>query len=299
MLGPRKRPTSYHSRAERAPERRQPDAGVQAPQRPPQRRVRAGRTRAQAIRPPGLTTRASSREGRRRVVDVAKQVGEGQVVELAVRRTAGAPPRPGRARSAPRARVAAASARRAPREHRRGSGRGRRPCTRSAARAPRATRPVPVATSRTRSSGAGVDRADHRAPPARVLPEAERAPRAGRSGARVPRTAPARRACAQRPTPSAWPMVRCEAFQKRPPRGSRRVRECLESSETSKNEEMAMATEEQTDAAGRRRVATAGQNTLTITDNRTGRDLRARDHRRDDPRRWTCARSRSPRTTSA
>ena len=83
MLGPRNRPTSYHSR-----EIRRPKAGR------PRRTYTRHSARAtgfggsmnssEAMRPPGLTDAGELAQGRRRVLDVAKQVGEGQVVELAV-----------------------------------------------------------------------------------------------------------------------------------------------------------------------------------------------------------------------
>ena len=60
-----------------------------------------------------------------------------------------------------------------------------------------------------------------------------------------------------------------------------------------------MATEQQTPQAGDGGVATVGPDTLTITDNRTGQTYERRGQRRDRDARWTCARSRSPTTTSA
>ena len=161
------------SRGRTPSQRGQPGAGVKAPEGPPQRRV--GQAELQRGDPTaGLTTRASSAQGRRRVVDVAQQVGEGQVVELAVgerqplglaldqldpRRELGPP----------------ASARRAPASMSRALVEARRPSSRS--RAPSAARPGRC-RSRRRAPGrsGGVDRRDHRPPPARVLPEAERPP---------------------------------------------------------------------------------------------------------------------------
>ena len=57
-----------------------------------------------------------------------------------------------------------------------------------------------------------------------------------------------------------------------------------------------MGTEEQSENGGG--VATASDS-LTITDNRTGQDLRGPDQRRHRPRDGACARSRSTTTTSA
>ncbi len=82
--GPRKRPTRHHSR----PPSAKPAAGSSArvySHHSGRQSGGSGRPNSsEATRPPGLTTRASSRERRRRVLDVAEQVGEGQMVELAV-----------------------------------------------------------------------------------------------------------------------------------------------------------------------------------------------------------------------
>ena len=86
----------------------QADADVELPQRPPEP-ARERRTRAPAIVPPGRTTRASSRERRRRVVDVAQEVRERERVEGRVRERQLARRAPRRAESAcePAARRAA------------------------------------------------------------------------------------------------------------------------------------------------------------------------------------------------
>ena len=61
---------------------------------------------------------------------------------------------------------------------------------------------------------------------------------------------------------------------------------------------MATEQEKQQSSPSRERRRVPGGDTLTVTDNRTGKTYELDDHRRDRSGRWTCARSRSPRTTS-
>ena len=168
MLGPRKRPTSYHSRETSPPSAGSPTAVYSAPRRPrgrPRRHAELQRgdpaARAQHAR------ELAHRRGR--ILHVAQQVRERERVEARV----GEGQRLGlrlheldaRART-PR------SARARPRASRR-SGRRPRPSTRSA----RAARPPPCpcrSRRRARAAAARRDRVDERAAPARVLPEAER-----------------------------------------------------------------------------------------------------------------------------
>ena len=218
------------------------------------------------MRPPGLTTRASSRERRRRVVDVAQQVGEGEVVELAVGERQ--PLRLALDQLDPRARARArrASARRAPGEHRRAL--WSRPTTRAAVARDEASRDEPGAGRDVEDAlvRAGVDRRDHRPPPARVLAEAERRRAAGRSGgeSREQRQRAALSLTRQR---LRWP-ISGQAFQKTALGGSAGARMFGATKLRERGE--AMATEQQTKQQGDGAVATAGKNTLTVTDNRTG-----------------------------
>ena len=59
-----------------------------------------------------------------------------------------------------------------------------------------------------------------------------------------------------------------------------------------------MATEQQTTDASAESGVASGTETLTVTDNRTGKTYELPITDGTDPRRWTCARSRSTRTNS-
>ena len=130
------------------------------------RRTRASRSARRARR------RAPARASSRPVLDVAQQVGEGEVVELRRRRTAAARPRRARAHALAQPGVAAQPRPRA-REHLLAlvEPDDLHPPRRTSAAA---TMPVPVATSSTRCPGCGSTAATIAAPPARILAEAQR-----------------------------------------------------------------------------------------------------------------------------
>ena len=134
--------------ARRAPEGRR---GRRPPTRPGAAAAPGPKNSSIAMRPPGLTTRASSRIVARRVVDVAQQVRERQPVEGCVLEgqllgaaLAAARPREPRPAASTRARLRRASRR---------SGRCRRPGSRGGGASSIATAAVPVATSSTVSPG--------------------------------------------------------------------------------------------------------------------------------------------------
>ena len=59
-----------------------------------------------------------------------------------------------------------------------------------------------------------------------------------------------------------------------------------------------MATEQQSSDAAADGAVAPGTESLTVTDNRTGKTYELPISRRHRARRWTCARSRSTRTNS-
>ena len=141
-----------------------------------------------AIVPPGRTTRAELAQRRRRVVDVAQQVGEGQRVELAVGERQ-------RARRSPRrARPGRSSRRRASAS-----------ISGALVDADDGAALLPHELARDRAgagrdvedavAGPGLDPRDEEAPPARVLAVGEERRRSGRRSGRAARTASVRARC--------------------------------------------------------------------------------------------------------
>ena len=126
-----------------------------------------------------------------------------------------------------------------------------------------------MATSSTRSSAAGVDRADHGAPPARILTEAERRREQVVAGGRPANSVSAPRFRSEPAATSRWSMAANQASPAKRPTQVREwpLRACRR--RNSLNEERRWrprSRRRQGDGA----VATAGEDTLSITDNRTG-----------------------------
>ena len=219
MLGPRNVPTSCQPGEMSRPASREPDPHVELPERPPEPRGRPNSSAAMA--PPGRTTRASSREGRGRILDVAQEVRERERVERRGRRTAARrrfPRRAGCGRRGARRRSGCAQTRAFPR-----SGRARRRGSRAAARArspPRPSpspRPAPRRPARSRSARRGTASTED---PAR----ARAARSSGHSSARAAKRAPVRPVSASRKAPRGESkLARGAQRGTRPDRGRRRL----------------------------------------------------------------------------